>query len=168
MKDWWLAQSPRDRRILAIGGVFVVVAIFYSFLWEPLHQRHAKYQQQIQEQRQLLQWMQARSAEAKQLMSHSPSHSPSQRSKPKHQGSLLSLVDRLAKQAGLGDGLKRVEPVGKTGVRLWLEDVEFSHLSQWLDTLSGQHGAEVDTAAIDRAESPGRVNARLLIKWGDA
>jgi len=164
MKDWWLAQSPRDRRILAIGGVFVVIAIFYGLLWDPIHQRHGKYQRQILEQRQLLQWMQARGAEAKQLMSHSPTQS----SKPKHQGSLLSLVDRLAKQAGLGDGLKRVEPVGKTGVRLWLEDVDFNHLSQWLDTLSGQHGAEVDTAAIDRAESPGRVNARLLIKWSDA
>ena len=168
MKDWWLAQSPRDRRILAIGSMFVVVAIFYSFLWEPLYQRHAKYQLQIQEQHQLLQWMQERSAEAKQLMTRSPAHSPTQRSKPKRKGSLLSLVDRLAKKAGLGDGLKRVEPVGRSGVRLWLEDVEFTHLSDWLNTLSSQHGAEVDSAAIDRAEAPGRVNARLLIQWGDA
>jgi type II secretory pathway component PulM len=58
--------------------------------------------------------------------------------------------------------------VGKTGVRLWREDVDFTRLSQWLDTLSSQHGAEVDTAAIDRAEALGRVNARLLIQWGDA
>lgn len=164
MKAWWLAQSPRDRRILTIGGLFVVVAVFYSLLWEPLQQRHSKYQLQIQEQRQLLQWMQERSAEAKRLMAQTPS----QGALPKRQGSLLSLVDRLAKKAGLGDGLKRVEPVGKTGVRLWIEDVEFTRLSNWLNTLSSQHGAEVDNAVIDRGEAPGRVNARLLIKWGEA
>lgn len=163
MKDWWLAQSPRDRRILAIGGLFVVVAVFYSFLWEPLQARNAKYHQQIQEQRQLLQWMQERGAEAKRLMTRSPTPG----AKPKREGSLLSLVDRLAKKAGLGDGLKRVEPVGKTGVRVWIEDVEFSRLINWLNTLSSQHGAEADNAVIDRGDMPGRVNARILVQWGN-
>lgn len=159
MKEWWLAQSERDRRILAIGAVVATVAAFYSLLWEPLHQRSSKYQQLIQEQTQLLQWMQQRSTEAKQLMAGSPN-----RPKSKQGGTLLSLVDEQARKAGLGKGLKRVEPAGKGQVRLWFEEVAFNKLASWLGTLEKTYGTQVDSAVIDRGTSPGQVNARLVIK----
>ena len=162
MKDWWQEQSPRDRRILLIGSVFAGFALLYLLLWQPMHQQRDKYRQQIIDQRQLLQWMQQRSVEAKALMKQpagSGSHQPIK-------GSLLSLVDKEARRAGLGKGLKRVEPAGNDQVRLWLESVEFKRLIIWLGGLETKYGTRIESAAIDRTDTLGQVNARLVIKRG--
>lgn len=161
MKDWWQEQSARDRRILRIGSIFLVLALIYLLLWQPLHQKRDKYRQQITEQRQLLQWMHERSAEAKALMKQPGG----QRHQP-IKGSLLSLVDKEARKAGLGKGLKRVEPAGTDQVRLWFDAVEFNRLVAWLGSLENKFGTRIDSAVIDRTETVGRVNARLVIKRG--
>lgn len=159
MKDWWLQQSPRDRRILLIGSVFVGLALFYLLLWQPLHQKRDHYRQQIGEQRQLLQWMKQRSVEAKSLMAGAAG--PARQA---YNGSLLSLVDKQARRAGLSSGIKRVEPAGKDQVRLWFEGVDFNRLVRWLGALEKKFGTDVDSAVIDHTATIGRVNARLVMK----
>jgi len=161
MKDWWQEQSPRDRRILRIGSVFAGIALIYLLLWQPLHQQRDKYRQQITDQRQLLQWMQQRSIEAKALMKQ-----PDGRNHQAIKGSLLSLVDKEARRAGLGKGLKRVEPAGSDQVRLWFDAVEFNRLVTWLGSLEDKYGTRIESAVIDRTENVGQVNARLVIKRG--
>lgn len=165
MKAWWLAQSERDRRILLIGAVVVVLAAFYSLLWDPLHQRGDKYRQLIAEQAQTLQWMRQSSLTAKQLMAAPTARTA--RAKPKRTGTLLSLVDRQARRAGLGSGLKRVEPAGKDRVRLWFDEVSFDQLVRWIGTLEKDYGADVASATLDRGKTAGRVNARLVIEGRD-
>ena len=159
MKAWWQEQSPRDRRILRIGSIIVAITLIYLLLWQPLHQRRDKYRQQITDQRQLLQWMHERSAEAKALMKQPDGHSL----QPIN-GSLLSLIDKEARRVGLGKGLKRVEPAGADQVRLWLDAVEFNRLVGWLGSLESKFGTRIESAVIDRTDTVGRVNARLVIK----
>lgn len=161
MKDWWREQSPRDRRVLLIGSIFTSFALVYMLLWEPLHQQRDRYRQQIDEQRQLLHWMNERSVEAKLLMARSGGPAT-----PASSGSLLSLVDKQARAAGLGKGLKRVEPAGKNQVRLWFDGVDFNLLVTWLGSLEEKFGADVDSAVIDHTDTIGRVNARLVITRG--
>lgn len=161
MKEWWQQQSPRDRRILRIGSIVVAIAMIYLLVWQPLHQRRDKYRQQITDQRQLLQWMHERSAEARVLMKQ-----PGGQHHQPIKGSLLSLVDKEARRAGLGKGLKRVEPAGTDQVRVWFDAVEFSRLVAWLGSLENSFGTRIESAVIDRTETPGQVNARLVIKRG--
>ena len=161
MKEWWQEQSPRDRRILRIGSIFGGFVLVYLLLWQPLHQQRDKYRQQITDQRQLLQWMHARSAEAKALMKQPDG----QRHQP-IKGSLLSLVDKEARRAGLGKGLKRVEPAGTDQVRLWFDAVEFNRLVAWLGSMESKFGTRIESAVIDRTEAIGQVNARLVINRG--
>jgi general secretion pathway protein M len=59
--------------------------------------------------------------------------------------------------------LKRFEPSGDSSLRVWLEDVPFNGLVQWLQELNKSHGLKVSEIAIDRDDKPGLVNARLLI-----
>jgi general secretion pathway protein M len=164
MKEWWQEQSQRDRRIVRIGAIFASIALLYLLLWQPLHQQRDKYRQQITDQRQLLQWMHQRSAEARALMKQ-PGGQSGQPRQPII-GSLLSLVDKQARKAGLGKGLKRVEPAGADQVRLWFDAVEFSRLVAWLGSLESEYGTRIESAVIDRTEAVGQVNARLVINRG--
>ena len=157
MKDWWHEQSARDRRILLFGSIFLGIALTYLLLWEPLHTQQRRYHQQISEQQQLLSWMQRSSAEAKSLLHASGT------ARPAASGTLLSMVDKEARSAGLGKGLKRVEPSGKDQVRLWFDGVDFNRLITWLGGIEKKFGSQLDSAVIDRTDTVGRVNARMVI-----
>ena len=78
--------------------------------------------------------------------------------------SLLSVTDGSARTAGLGDALKRVEPDGSTGVRVWLEGAPFDSVIGWLRVMSSSYGVDVDSASIERTATAGRVNARLSLQ----
>ena len=49
-------------------------------------------------------------------------------------------------------------------MRVWLDGAPFDVLVKWLLTLSSTHGIQVDNATLERAETAGRVNARLSLQ----
>ena len=112
----------------------------------------------MEQRRATLQWMQETAVKVKQLKGANPAA----------QGmagrSLLSVTDGSARTAGLGDALKRVEPDGSTGVRVWLEGAPFDSVIGWLRVMSSSYGVDVDSASIERTATAGRVNARLSLQ----
>lgn len=78
-------------------------------------------------------------------------------------GSLVVLVDRSTRAAGLGAYLKRNEPEGNTGIRLRFEDVPFDGLISWLADLQATQGVGVVAATADPGQEPGRVTANIQL-----
>jgi general secretion pathway protein M len=159
MKQWWQGLEPGEQRLLRIGGLFLIGVLLYLLAWEPVQRQHQRSLEQVAEQRALLQWMRERALEAQQLRAASSSLG---HPKQARQGSLLSVIDRGARAAGLGKAMKRVEPAGGNKARVWLESVSFDPLVTWLGELQAKHGIGVDSMTIDRGTTPGRVDARLV------
>jgi general secretion pathway protein M len=82
--------------------------------------------------------------------------------------SLVGLVDRTAREAGLGAAVRDQSPNGDNGLRLRLEGAQFDVMIAWLASLQQQHGVTVDSANIDAATAPGLVNASLTLAHGAA
>jgi general secretion pathway protein M len=82
--------------------------------------------------------------------------------------SLVVLVDRTGREAGLGSAIRDQSPSGENGLRLRLESASFDVLVTWLASLQQQHGVRVDAATIGAAGAPGLVNASLTLTHGDA
>jgi type II secretory pathway component PulM len=80
--------------------------------------------------------------------------------------SLVVVVDRSARAAGLGAALARNQPVGEDGIRVRLENASFDALAAWLGRLSGGSGLTIDSASFERAPDDGRVNASLTLRLG--
>ena len=80
--------------------------------------------------------------------------------------SLVVLVDRTGREAGLGSAIRDQSPSGEHGLRLRLEAAPFDVLVAWLASLQQQHGVRVDAATIDAAGAPGLVNASLTLTHG--
>ena len=78
---------------------------------------------------------------------------------------LPALVERTAKDAGLGEQLKSTEPEGTTGVRVKFDGVPFDALVLWLSSLQQDQAIHVDSATIDKA-APGTVVATLVMSRG--
>jgi len=75
--------------------------------------------------------------------------------------SIVVLVDRTAREAGLGGALRDQSPNGQ-GVRLRVEGASFDAMVAWLGTLQSQYGVAIEAAMVDGV-SPGIVNASLTL-----
>ena len=77
--------------------------------------------------------------------------------------SLVVLVDRTAREAGLGTALRDQSPNGEAGLRLRLEAAAFDRLIEWLGQLQERHGVAIEAANFDATGNPGLVNASLTL-----
>ena len=72
------------------------------------------------------------------------------------------MVDQSARSGGLGPAIKRIEPDGSKGVKIWLEGVAFDPMILWLGQLTKTYQVETSIITIE-PQGEGRVNARLTL-----
>jgi general secretion pathway protein M len=160
MRDWWLSRQPRERLILMLGGILVVATLLYLLVWEPLVRERTNLANRVKAQGKTLVWMQQASEQVKQLRSQSQNLT-----KKANQSSLMSIVDSSAKRSKIRKPIQRIEPEGKNGVKLWIENVDFDTLVRWLGEVERRHGVLINRATITRnEETAGQVNSRLSLE----
>ena len=156
---WWQTQSERDRRTLAVGALVVVLLLGWALAWHPLAQRRALLEQDLASRRAELALVERGAAQLAQQ------HGTAQRARGDRAGkSLLALADASAREAGLGEALRHVEPAGARHVKLSFENVDFDALAQWLEMLANAYGVEASELSADRAAGAGFVNARVTLQ----
>jgi type II secretory pathway component PulM len=117
----------------------------------PLHSALSRAVQSNETKRDDLTWMQVNAPEIRAAGSLLPADTGE---------APVVLVDRVAREAGLGSALRGTQPNG-TGVRVQLEAAPFDILITWLATLDERYGLSVETITVDRAARPGVVNASI-------
>jgi general secretion pathway protein M len=155
MKAWWDGLAQRERRFVLIGGV-VAAIILLAMLLLPLNRRVSALESSVEAKAGDLAWMRS---VAPTLASAGPAPVPSA-----SQESIVVLVDRAARESGLGEALASSEPSGDGGQRLRLEQAHFDRMVAWLARLREQHGVQVESATIEGTEEPGLVSATLVLR----
>ena len=158
MKQWWQARNARERLILAVGGVFLALFLYYSIVVAPLQAGIARMQQNKANAEELASWLVAITPEVQQYR-RSGKASNTQRS-----GSLLSVVDQTSKAAGLGKSVNRLQPEGEQEVRAWLDAAPFNETLRWLRTLETSYGVDITELSFNRDNEAGRVKARITLE----
>jgi type II secretory pathway component PulM len=90
---------------------------------------------------------------------------PELRAAPQPQGgdqSLVVVVDRTSRDAGLAMHLRGTEPAGANELRVRLEGAPFDATVNWLVRLQRDYGVRVSAASLERA-APGVVNASVTL-----
>jgi general secretion pathway protein M len=159
MKEWLASLDPQERLLVYGAAAVLGVILLYVVLVHPFHSSYDKLRDGVEERRATLQWMQESALKVRQLKGANPAAGKGMEGR-----SLLSVTDDAARAAGLGAALKRVEPDGSTGVRVWLEDASFDSVVGWLGVMASRYGVDVDTASMERAAKTGRINARLSLQ----
>ncbi|HET7843177.1 MAG TPA: type II secretion system protein M [Xanthomonadales bacterium] len=155
---WYRRQSRRDRLVLAVGAAFVAVVVAWAFVWQPLRAGTASLVAQKRAAEADLAWMREVAATLKQQRTQGVVAGSDRAGR-----SLLALADASAREAGLGDPLKRVEPLAEGRVNVWFENAGFDACVAWLEALGDRYGVAVEELSIDRAALPGMVNARITL-----
>ena len=154
MKLSFDTMTQRERRLVMIGGLAAVLILIFGVLI-PLDNSVAKARARVIQKQNDLAWM--RSAAPMVAMAG-----------PARQGgsgeSLLVIVDRSARESGLGKALAGSDPSGPGAIQVRLEKASFDALVGWLSRLSQQNGIGVDGASIDTTGTPGIVNAAIVLR----
>jgi general secretion pathway protein M len=160
MKDWYLGLAQREQMMVAAGGVVVLFALVWGLLINPVFSASAAAERRIETKRDTLIFLRAAAAElagARDLPADRPDLAGQ---------SLVVIIDRTARQAGLGAALTNNQPVGEDGIRVRLESAPFEAVARWLAALSQDAGLAIESASFDRAPEAGRVNASLTLRQG--
>lgn len=161
IRQWLGGLSARERNLVYLGGILLVVAIAYFAFVLPVTTAAAKRAARVEQKTTDLAWMRQ---VAPQVMATAATGGDTADSDE----SLVVLVDRTGRQAGLGSAIRDQSPSGEHGLRLRLEAASFDVLVTWLAVLQQQYGVSVDAATIDAGTAPGLVNASLTLVHGTA
>lgn len=158
VRDWLDSLSARERNLVYVAGGLLAVAAVYLVLVMPFQVSGKKMAARVEQKSADLAWMQASAPQAMAAAGIAQSAGGE---------SLVVLVARTAREAGLGDALRDQSPDGNAGLRLRIEAASFDTLMTWLASLQQQYGVTIDSATIDAA-APGLVNATLSLKQAGA
>jgi general secretion pathway protein M len=147
--------SRRERRMVIAGGVLALILLVFGIVI-PLDHSVAQARVRLAKKHADLSWMQAVAPE---LAASAPPPAASGES-------LLVIIDRSARESGLGGALAGSEPGGPGSLSVRLESAPFDTLIAWLARLAQQNGVSVDSAVIEKAGGPGLVNAAIVLRTG--
>jgi general secretion pathway protein M len=151
---WFAGLAERERRMVLFGGIAAALIVLLALVL-PLQRSVAATAQRIEHKRSDLAWM--RSA-APQILAAGPVAAA-----PTTQESLVVLIDRTARESGLGAALTSSQPNGAGGLSVRLDKAPFDLLVAWLARLAEQNAIRVESATID-AGGAGVVNAGLVLR----
>jgi general secretion pathway protein M len=159
VKAWLESLSERERRMVVFGAAAATVILIIAVLL-PLDRSVSRTHQRLESKQADLAWMRSVAPE---LAAAGPGNALQ---RPASQDSLLVVVDRAAREAGLGGSLTSSEPSGGGGLRVRLDKASFDTLVGWLARMAERHGVRVESATIDTAGEQGLVNAALVLRVG--
>ncbi len=157
LKDWFFALQPRERVLVIVGGAAVLLVAIYFLALAPFYAAVNAGAQRFAKKEGDLAWMRSVGGELLALSASAPAVAT-----PTGE-SLVVLIDRSARECGLGAALTGQTPSGENGIRVRLEDAEFDKLVVCLGGLQQAHAVTIESANIDRTAKPGFVNASLVL-----
>lgn len=157
MIDWFRSLQKREQYILLAGAAFVVFAIAYTLVWEPLADGASNYRSDIERQRSLL-------AEYARVRATRPAAAAATPRRPAASNQSLTLVVANTLGAkGLSNAYKSSADAGNDSLRVALEDASFDSVIEWLADLESQHGIEVQSGSFSERRESGRIDSSLVL-----
>jgi len=151
LKSTFLQLSDREQRLVIISAVLVLVAIFYWGFWSPLNTSLERDQTAVENQTELLDWVQKNANRAVQLRSSGVD-------KASFLGSLPQVVNQSANSMKIA--ISRMQPQGDE-LQVWIDQAPFNDVLGWLQSLE-KTGVSILDIDIVASDLPGQVKIRRL------
>jgi general secretion pathway protein M len=155
LQRWFQSREPREQRMLSWGAAAALAIVLIGSLWQ-LNSAVARTRDNVERKRLDLAFMQAASAE---IIAAGPVRTVAASGE-----SIVVIVDRAAREAGLAQSLGASEAVPPDGLRVRFNAASFDALVAMTARLAQQHGIAVSTASVERAADAGNVNAIFTLR----
>jgi type II secretory pathway component PulM len=154
MSEWLVRYSLREKMIVALALLVMVVIAAHSLVIEPYQLRVAELQSELEQQRADLDWM--RSAVA---------NLPAEGAAPEIveiDGTLANFIDQAVRRQGLSGQLTQMSPVGADEIRMRYSAVDFNKLVGFIAQVNAS-GLDVKDIRISPSDIPGIVDSNIVL-----
>lgn len=156
MMRWWQQLAMRERLFVGVGAVLAGAILLYAAL-APLQSQVDAAQKRLARKQADLRWLEE---SAPQIIAAGPGAG----AVPATSDNALVLIDRAARESGLGSALSAVEPSGKGQLQARLTSVAFDSMVAWLARLRQQHAISIAGLTVNPTTTPGVVNAQVQLQ----
>jgi len=151
LKQWYSGLQTREQFLVSRGAVTAVALLLVGGLLQ-LHAAVGKAQAAVVRKQDDLAY----------IISHLGELQGANGAAPDLSSPMASIVERTARDSGLGDQLKTNQPEGDNSLRVKFEGANFDTLVLWVSSLRQEQGIQVQNATIERAAA-GTVLATLVL-----
>lgn len=146
LKKYWQGLQPRERIILACGGIAVSVILLYAQVFQPFYNAIAHMEQALPSLRSNLVWMR----QTDEMLERGGNLTTSQTEGSSNE-SLLSVLESTARGVKIRGSIQQLVPTkNNTEVRVVLEDADFNKWLLWIDTLYKKQGIDIRQVTAER------------------
>jgi len=150
MKQHWQQLSPKEQRTVMVGAIALACILFLRFIWWPMYSNISTLQQDIQNETQLVEWMQPRVARIE---------SASESGKTTVNKSLTTLENILSP---LKPFVQSFSINANQYVNIQFKAVPMPSFIQWLETQTSQ-GWQTEQVQITPAGESGTADVTLSL-----
>ncbi|MDF1759302.1 MAG: type II secretion system protein GspM [Coxiellaceae bacterium] len=158
MREKWQNLTQRDRRILIIGSVVVIVMLVYTYAWNPLSTAVSEQYNDLRRGQSLLVWMK----HAMQRLDRYEALGYQLPSPTKQK--LDEVVKAQFKAQRIAYHITSIKLLDKTSVGVNFGQVPFDRLITALTQMADKQGIVVKSTRITRKSTDGLVDAKMILE----
>lgn len=155
MKKWLQQLTPREQQIFIFGSGLLLIVLLFTFVYRPTERA-------IRQKNQTLQTLQQQLAEMHNL--RRPSGSSTPRGSIPADTTFSAWLDKQMVALKLQNAIVRAEPIDQNTITIWLENIPFDPMIDWLAKIEPQFSVvvqQIDITTKDR--NSGLCNFRLTL-----
>ena len=157
MQKWWQDLDSRERQILILAGIVLVLVLYFSAVWYPIHSALDRAERRLESSRGDLLWMRTAAIEIQRL--------DAANQQPRvYDGSVLTLIGESAARNNVVAGIKKLDPEGTTVARVTVEKMVYTDLMRWLLNMRNDYGVRVVNAGIRRGGLAGTIDGEFTVE----
>ena len=154
MSEFLARYSQREKLIVGIALLTLVLVILHAQVIEPYQLRLAELQDEIEQRRADLKWM-------KSAVAGIPANASA--SQPVAiKGTLANFIDQAVRREGLSEQLSQMSPVGSDEIRMRYASVDFNRLISFIAQVNAS-GLEIKDIRISPDDNAGLVDCNLVL-----
>lgn len=155
MKKWLQQLSPRERQTFIIGSSLLLTILLFTFVYRPI-------EQSIRQKNQTIQTLQQQLGEMQSLRPQQNNATP--RGTIPADTTFSAWLDQQMVALKLQHAITRAEPIDQNTITIWLENIPFDPMIDWLAKIEPQFSVvvqQIDITTKDR--NSGLCNFRLTL-----
>lgn len=149
IKQFWANLSERDKLVSSVGGIVLLIYLFYIAIYAPLTNAVEVKSKLWIEKTETLNWMRQQT-NVKRV--------------PKgHEGNLLTIFSNELKHTSFSQFQYQLQQTGVAHIQLSFNEVPFVELLTWLRKLNEEYSMEITELSATPAKTAGLVKLRLVV-----
>ncbi|MCK5919191.1 MAG: type II secretion system protein M [Cocleimonas sp.] len=159
LKSWFLMLSSREKTLVSVATVAVIVMLFWLLILNPMLTNHESLNKLTQSKQTELQLMQRQSTMVKQLQRQS-----SATTTKKVEGNPQQLIEKALQTWRLKSTLQRMQSRGANKVILSLKKAEADKVMRFIYDLEQKYSLNTNEMILKKSKTIGMVDVRLILE----